>query len=402
MIKYSCTDFFSLKNTTTPPAFIVSIQYVTYDIDDDTVTNVIENNKKIIQQNIMYKQSSKKNHKNHKFKKYQKTYKSPFIKQFSPKTNEIVVVLNKLTNDTFEKSIKHILFILNDYPIDLIETELCQCFYNRIIYEYTYSEMYVNVIKQIKNNLSIGNQIISLLQDVLFGHFSRFCEMFEDLSEKDNFTEIYTIERKKFTGLILFVSHLFNHNIIDISVFTKKLQEHPCLTYIEMLCKIMCISGRNIKSRNSIVNHLLSLRKNLSTSSRYYYEIENVLDMKKQNWNGTITSLTNITDQQQHSIKQSNCNPDTLVSQYKNNSIDVSNIPDNVLEQFLDKILDQVLEKSDKHILNLCKFCNTHINNNLTFNAISNIKQFIDDLRIDIPNIEDKIHLFETNISFVH
>ena len=160
---------------------------------------------------------------------------------------------------------------------------------------------------------------------------------------------------------------------------------------------MMYISGKNIEQRDEILKHLVRLQD--TTSSRIYFEVQNVIDYKKQNWMGAMACISKITDTQLKQVKKSKeVDIDDLINKYKNNNLEIKDYSKNVLQELTIRLLDQVLDKKDQDIVNLAIFCSKNIHKGITEFALTNIKENLDDLRMDIPNVDMKLMVFEHNI----
>lgn len=363
-------EFFSFKNNYIDPKFLEKIEYVNFNIDDNSVIlRVVENNKQIIRNNILVNKRTKK--------------KPVIISSFSKKTSEIMGILNKLTNITFNRLTVEILDILVNYPSELIETELCCCFYNRIVDEYKYSKMYASMVKKIKDNSNLGLIFSEHLNDLLINKFSEYTNLF--INNEDN-----APQRKKFTGLVLFMSHLYN---FDLFVNLEELIEKITINnvneiYIEIICKILSVSGKYFSKNYK--NYLLNQQSKLNKSSRIYFEIQNIIEFQDSKWQNNTAFLNQVADQQIQSLKT----PEVLILKYKDNSLfDLKGVPCSAISEFLEKILDYTFEKKESDIISLSKFCKENIENNITKNVLKEIN--VSELQLDIPDIQSKINLFK-------
>lgn len=395
MIKYSKDEFFSFRHINDRPEFLIEIEYVTYNTDDSVINDVIEKNKVIIQNNIRLKQDSKKTNRggDNSHKKNICVRPRKFIKSDKNITN-ISIVLNKLTNDKLMDLIPTIIGNVEeceDY------NALCECFYNRIMYEYTYIKMYAIVVTEFKKRAENGDIFILNLNKFMKEKFDKFNDMFCNISDNETENEIYSLERKKFMGVILFISHLYNFKMGSIDEYIEALKDNKGSTYIEMLCKMLYISGKNLEQREEILTHLVNLQN--TTSSRIYFEVQNVIDYKKQNWTGAMACTSKITDTQLKQVKRSKeVDIGELINKYKDGKLEIKEYSKNVLQEFMIRLLDQVLDKKEVDIVNLAIFCKKNIQTSITEIAIINIKENLEELRIDIPNVDLKLEVFEMNL----
>lgn len=393
MIKYSKDEFFSFKSTLLKPVFLQNVEHTTSNINNsEIIENIIEQNKITIESNISRKYESKKksarNIKNAFGKqKYVKQETTKSIKSclFSKK-------LNQLTNKTFDKIGKDISEILNGLEEELFE-ELSVCLFDRVIYEYNYTEMYVKVISSVSNK-----KFMDILCSILKLKFNNFLEVFSQLSDKEIMQDIFLIEKKKFMGLVLCISHMFNYNLLEICYFLEKLKCENTI-FLEMICKVLYITGKNIKNPESTIDYLRSLT---IKSSKLRFEIQNVLDLQKNNWKlGDMKFMNNIKDNQITKVQVPLNLVKEIVSKYKNDNLkNINGLDDETLGEFSVKTLDYLFERNiDCDILKFTDFCkNNNFPRQILNHTLSYFNENLQDLQIDIPNIQSKIKIFSESL----
>lgn len=413
VIKYSKNEFFSFKTNEIIPHFFIDINYVNANINDkNVISKIIEYNKKVIIKNIK------------KYKEKKNKCGVKFIQKTHQLTQEFNCILNKITYLKFHKLIPEIIEIFNKYPVEIIQSELCHCFYDRIIYEYQNLPMFIDIIyiinKKCKNTQMI-NIFINSIREMCDKKFNEFINNEWDNSEEN------LIEKKKFAGLIFFMSYLYNINLMDIQPLILILLSTNDVINLEMLCYVMYISGGKLKNNKEIINHLIEQRKHIN-NSKVYYEIENVLDYKKKKWKGVVQSMNKFVNKQNTRINIEKFIENLDIGIPDIHIVDVNELTDNYLNKkeisiislsieqsisFIEILLETILEYPDKDIVDFSKYCSKHFNESIIRSAIYNFyKPLTEDqkndygeyeskielLKIDIPLIDEKIRNFELSL----
>lgn len=401
MIIYSKKDFFSLKYITTKPDFISDILYVTkFNTDDESVNNIISSQTKIIKKNITDNYKQKRQNKNHKFRKnrYKKERKKLFSNSNSQVSKNFINLTNKLTPVKFDEMCSQFVDFFNKIDKNDI-SDICNVIYSRIIYEYTMSNMYVKLFMNIKNSVLQFNDLILHLNELCLNHFNDYIEKSKYIQKNDLNKEEIMIERKKFTGLCIFISHLHNNNLINnINDYMILLKNNSNDTTIEILCYILYLSVENKFNRNSYITHLEQCKKD--TITRLIFEIDNILELKQENWNEQKRKMfcRRFFSESVEDIKVIDI--ENLLQDYFNNNLNIdifTGLKDSQLIDFIYKGLDKVFDKKNDDIIQFSNFCKKRFSTNHIKSALDQINEIIDDLRYDIPTIDDKFKLFTLN-----
>jgi hypothetical protein len=347
MIQYKKEEFFSARGDGVKPEFLIEIQYVTIEISDtEKISEVISNNLIIIQSNINEKTKNKNRKNRRDTGRYDggKVSVKPkkFVKTRGEATTKIHVKLNQLSRETFNKTTRECIELLEDYDKTLIKTELCYIIYERIVDGYDYLDMYSEFIKRLYMKLDYGKLLISSLTDSMIERTRIIIEMNTE-SEKDKESQV--LEKKKCMGFLLFSVILYNQNVIEedsYRMFIKTIVERDFLYNI--------IYERIIYEYEYIEVYIkLIIKMRVSEGDK----IERLMDMFYEKFEKSIRKFNGLTEEE--------CSEEDNVSEKKKNIKVVLFIghlynKDIVDYKYLSKFLD-ILKKSDNivYIELLCK-----------------------------------------------
>jgi hypothetical protein len=374
MIQYNKEEFFSARGEGVKPEFLIEIQYVTIEISDtDKISEVISNNLIIIQSNINEK-TKNKNYRKNKMRETGRVSVKPkkFVKTRGEASTKIHVKLNQLSRETFDKTTRECIELLEDYDKTLIKTELCYIIYERIVDGYDYLDMYSEFIKRLYMKLDYGKLLISSLTDSMIERTRIIIEMNTE-SEKDKESQV--LEKKKCMGFLLFSVILFNQNVIEedsYRMFIKTIVERDFLYNI--------IYERIIYEYEYIEVYIKLIIKMRGTEGG---EIERLMDMFYEKFETSISKFNGLTEEE--------CSEEDNVSEKKKYIKVVLFIGHlynkNIVEyKYLSKFLD-ILKKSDNivYIELLCKMIYiSHIKLNFKVMSLGMNPETVRDMLADI------------------
>jgi hypothetical protein len=371
MIQYKKDEFFSVRGEGVKPEFLMEIKYVTIEITDmEKISEVISNNLIIIQSNINEKTKNKNYRKNNRRDtRYDGGVKpKKFVKTRGEATTKIHVKLNQLSRETFNKTTRECIELLEDYDKTLIKTELCYIIYERIVDGYDYLDMYSEFIKRLYIKLDYGKLLISSLTDSMIERTRIIIEMNTE-SEKDKESQV--LEKKKCMGFLLFSVILYNQNVIEedsYKMFIKTIVERDFLYNI--------IYERIIYEYEYIEVYIkLIIKMRVSEGD----EIERLMDMFYEKFEKSIRNFNGLTEEE--------CSEEDNVSEKKKNIKVVLFIghlynKDIVDYKYLSKFLD-ILKKSDNivYIELLCKMIYiSHIKLNFKVMSPDTVRDILADI----------------------
>ena len=370
------------------PKFLKEIEFVTYNFDNACIQYQIENNKKVISRNIVLKKHPRKSHRKKITRQCDKTVK------------ELGVLLNKVTNKNYKVISSDILVCVGDSFYDKSD-ELLEEFYNRVITEYKYTSMYVDILIDIKSNTlkheqGRRNKFSGVLDKFIQKKFDNFCEKLSSPGFDDS---LYV---KKFVGICVFIGNLYNSGMSEIDIYLQKMNNYSQDPFIEGICKMFVVSGSQIEKKekifNSIVKRLKSLEQTLK--GRIHFVIKDTLDFMDNNWVSKSSFVERFTETQQ-TQRESKDSPDRLISLYETKKLVIESYPEPTVVAFLETILDKYLDKNINQLQDFALFCKNKIDTNLTKKVVKYLEDDIPNIELDIPNAREKILFFKMQTELV-
>jgi hypothetical protein len=372
MIQYKKDEFFSVRGEGVKPEFLIEIKYVTIEISDtEKISEVISNNLIIIQSNINEKTKNyRKNRRDTGRYDVGKVSVKPkkFVKTRGEATTKVHVKLNQLSRETFNKTTRECIELLEDYDKTLIKTELCYIIYERIVDGYDYLDMYSEFIKRLYMKLDYGKLLISSLTDSMIERTRIIIEMNTE-SEKDKESQV--LEKKKCMGFLLFSVILYNQNVIEEDSYKRFIK-----TIVERDFLYNIIYERIIYEYEYIevyIKLIITMRK---TEGKM---IERLMDMFYDKFETSIMKF--------NGLKEEECSEEDNVNEKKKSIKVVLFIghlynKEVVNYKYLSKFLD-ILKKSDNivYIELLCKMIYiSHIKLNFKVMSLGTVRDMLADI----------------------
>jgi len=213
--------------------------------------------------------------------------------------NKITSNLNKLTHrnyDVIKTQIIEIIDNITDLDIDI------EVFINIIfekgaeehIYSNIYSKLLSDVLKKIPNKEKLNNYILDKCETFYTNNLSF---NISEVSSTDNMNDICESNKNKklILGSIIFISNLFNYNLLSYAWvkkyylglvnMTEDMQESLSGMYVDTLCAIISTCGKNLEKdspqdfRKNFLEILIEFSNDRKRfKSKHRFKIKDVLD----------------------------------------------------------------------------------------------------------------------------
>ena len=213
--------------------------------------------------------------------------------------SKITSNLNKLTRRNYDVIRTQIMEIMDnikdlDIDIDVFINIIFEKGAEEHIYSNIYSKLLSDVLKNIPNKKKLNNYILDKCEKFYTNNLSF---NISEVSSKDTINDICESNKNKklILGSIIFISNLFNYNLLSydwvkkyylgLVNMTKEIQESLSGMYVDTLCAIISTCGKNLEKdypddfRKNFLQILIEFSNDKNRfKSKYRFKIKDVLD----------------------------------------------------------------------------------------------------------------------------
>lgn len=327
-------------------------------------------------------------------------------------------LFNKLSIEKFDKVSQQIASSIraNGLSQKFTISDVVNLFYNKSIIEHHFIDMYVKLIKKIEKQ---DSRFTNILIEKCNLEFNNYMNKFE--FEKETFH----LSKKQFIGFFKLLSHLYIYSYIGINEYITRLLTESDEKYIEAVCNILTLVGQRINKENRIkyCNELKQKRKsNIPNKVKFF--IDDIIQLNENDWipmrmyqkkegpskKSEIKLIKKYTkkvlcDESINNIvlgiiKEYLVNLDFEDCKYSISKFNNYSNNTQIKKRFISNSFDFIIEQNETKQNNFIKLldyliCNRIIETEYINEYLINFEKVVDDIRIDIPKIDNIIEKFE-------
>ena len=214
--------------------------------------------------------------------------------------SKIISNLNKLAASNYKVIKKEIIELFkNIKSLDIDTKKLVDILFSKGAEEHIYSNIYSKLLAELLDELDANNVLNEYITQKCLEFYNDNLSL--DVKEIDtelDYDEICSInkDKKLVLGSIIFISNLFNYNLIEYSLvakyykslvdMTREVDKDSIGIYIDTLCAIITTCGKSLKNSNekefsqNFLNILIELSKDRKrVKPKYRFKIKDVIEL---------------------------------------------------------------------------------------------------------------------------